>query len=146
MLGYSIFWELLWWTALRSQLLEDQLWSLSIILQTCLLQEEKLPNCIVMHCVICYRLYNLKNMKNTHGGVLLLVLKAGINLDKNIVQLSDPAPLYKNYTNLDFNAKHLKRGWKREVVNFVVPFFFKESALFGKYRMLPWYFWLDPEK
>ena len=27
----------------------------------------------VMHCVIWYHLYNLKNVKNTHGGVLLLV-------------------------------------------------------------------------
>ena len=26
-----------------------------------------------MFCVIWYRLYNLKNVKNTHGGVLLLV-------------------------------------------------------------------------
>ena len=37
---------------------------------------------------------------------------AGINLDKNSVWLSDPAPLYKNYTNLYFDAKRLKRGWK----------------------------------
>ena len=27
----------------------------------------------VMRCVIWYRLYNLKNVKNSHGGVLLLV-------------------------------------------------------------------------
>ena len=27
----------------------------------------------VMHCAILYHLYNLKNVKNTHGGVLLLV-------------------------------------------------------------------------
>ena len=26
-----------------------------------------------MRCTICYHLYNLKNVKNTHGGVLLLV-------------------------------------------------------------------------
>ena len=26
-----------------------------------------------MRCAICYHLYNLKNVKNTHGGVLLLV-------------------------------------------------------------------------
>ena len=32
----------------------------------------------VMHCAFWYHLYNLKNMKNTHAGVLLLVkLKAG---------------------------------------------------------------------
>ena len=28
-----------------------------------------------MRCAIWYNLYNLKNVKNTHGGVLLLVLK-----------------------------------------------------------------------
>ena len=27
----------------------------------------------VMHCAIWYHLYNLKNVKNTHGGVLILV-------------------------------------------------------------------------
>ena len=27
----------------------------------------------MMFCVIWYHLYNLKNVKNTHGGVLLLV-------------------------------------------------------------------------
>ena len=27
----------------------------------------------VMHCAIWYHLFNLKNMKNTHGGVLILV-------------------------------------------------------------------------
>ena len=26
-----------------------------------------------MHCAICYHLYHSKNVKNTHGGVLLLV-------------------------------------------------------------------------
>ena len=28
-----------------------------------------------MLCTIWYHLYNIKNVKNTHGGVLLLVLK-----------------------------------------------------------------------
>ena len=41
-------------------------------------------------------------------------MHSGINPDKNGVRLSDPAPLYENYTNHDFDAKHLKRGWKRE--------------------------------
>ena len=27
----------------------------------------------VVHCAIWYHLYNLKNVKNTHGGVLILV-------------------------------------------------------------------------
>ena len=71
---------------------------------------------------------------------------AGINLDKNSVWLSDPVPLYKNYTNLYFDAKRLKRGWKTcgGWGDFVVSFFFKESALFGKYRMLLWYSRLGP--
>ena len=30
-------------------------------------------NLIVMRCAIWYHLYNLKTVKNTHGGVLLLV-------------------------------------------------------------------------
>ena len=55
-------------------------------------------------------------------------MHSGINPDKNGVRLSDPAPLYENYTNLDFDAKHLKRGWKRRVVNFVVPFFSKKVS------------------
>ena len=41
----------------------------------------KTPEAInVMHCAIWYHLYNLKNIKNTHGGVLILVkLQAKIN-------------------------------------------------------------------
>ena len=30
-------------------------------------------NLYVMRCTISYHLYNLKNVKNTHGGMLLLV-------------------------------------------------------------------------
>ena len=30
-------------------------------------------NTVAMRCVIWYHLYNLKNVKNTHGEVLLLV-------------------------------------------------------------------------
>ena len=30
-------------------------------------------NTILVRCAIWYHLYNLKNVKNTHGGVLLLV-------------------------------------------------------------------------
>ena len=37
-------------------------------------------NEIVTHCGIWHHLYNLKNVKNTHGGVLLLVkLKAKVS-------------------------------------------------------------------
>ena len=34
----------------------------------------------VMRCTIWYNLYNLKNVKNTHGGVLLLVKLTGLFL------------------------------------------------------------------
>ena len=54
------------------------------------------------------------------------LLKPGINLNKNSVWLSDPSPSHINHTNLDFDAKHLKRSWKRGAVNFVVPFFSKK--------------------
>ena len=37
-----------------------------------------------MFCVIWYHLHNLKNVKNTHGGVLLLVkLQTGCNFTKS---------------------------------------------------------------
>ena len=32
-----------------------------------------LSRIFVVRCAICYRFYNLKNVKNTHGGVLILV-------------------------------------------------------------------------
>ena len=32
---------------------------------------------ILLRCSICYHLYNLKNVKNTHGGVLILVTLQG---------------------------------------------------------------------
>ena len=35
--------------------------------------ENLLLDAIVMRCAIRYHLHNLKNVKNTHGGVLLLV-------------------------------------------------------------------------
>ena len=34
----------------------------------------------VMCCAILYHLYNLKNVKNTHGGMLLLVKLQALNL------------------------------------------------------------------
>ena len=39
----------------------------------------------VMRCAIWYRLYNLKNVKKTHGGVLLLVkLQAKLTLQLHL--------------------------------------------------------------
>ena len=37
----------------------------------------------VMRCTIWYHLYNLKNMANTHGGVLLLVQAEACNFTKS---------------------------------------------------------------
>ena len=43
--------------------------------------EEKEAFVFAVRCAIWYHLYNLKNVKNTHGGVLLLVSKvAGFSL------------------------------------------------------------------
>ena len=37
----------------------------------------------VMRCAICYPFHNFKNVKNTHGGVLLLVVKLQANFSKS---------------------------------------------------------------
>ena len=37
----------------------------------------------VMRCTIWYHLYNLKNMANTHGGVLLLVQAEACNFTQS---------------------------------------------------------------
>ena len=43
-----------------------------------------IANSDVMFCAIWYHLYNLKNVKNTHGGVLLLVkMQASSNFTKS---------------------------------------------------------------
>ena len=34
----------------------------------------------VVRCAIWYHLYNLRNLKNTHGGVLILVAGFGFSL------------------------------------------------------------------
>ena len=38
-------------------------------------------------CAICYHLYNLKNVKNTHGGVLLLVTMQAYNLQHSCIDV-----------------------------------------------------------
>ena len=37
-------------------------------------------NDFAVRCAIWYYLYNLKNVKNTHGGVLILVKLQGLSL------------------------------------------------------------------
>ena len=68
---------------------------------------------------------------------VLLQVMPGINLDKNSIWLWDLSPIYKDHTNLDFDAKHLKRGWKRVVKNFVVPFFSKKASFSVNIRCCP---------
>ena len=41
------------------------------------LQLQRLPVLVHIRCAIWYYLYNLKNVKNTHGAVLLLVKVKG---------------------------------------------------------------------
>ena len=41
----------------------------------------------VMCCTIWYHLYNLKNVKNTHGGVLILVK---LQADWNFIKINTP--------------------------------------------------------
>ena len=61
----------------------------------------------VMHCAILYHLYNLKNVKNTHGGVLILVkLQASAC---NFTKINTPPWAFftfLNCTNGSNRAKH----------------------------------------
>ena len=56
-----------------------------------------------MLCAICYYLYNLKNAKNTHGGVLLLVkLQAkACNLTKS----NTPPWVFSRFLNITNGTK-----------------------------------------
>ena len=65
-------------------------------------------------------------------------LQAGPNADLLCVRQSDAAPFCENYTKLYFDVKHLEKGLNRRWWNFWWPFF-QKSALFGQYRMLPWF-------
>ena len=38
-----------------------------------------------MRCTIWYHLYNLKNVKNTHGGVLILVKLQALSLKRTLL-------------------------------------------------------------
>ena len=48
----------------------------------------------VVRCAIWYHLYNLKNMKNTHGGVLILVKLQAAQVAQHI-------------TYIEFNTKNI---------------------------------------
>ena len=70
-----------------------------------------------MRCAIWYHLYNLKNVKNNHGGVLILVkLQAASHISKDLVFQSN---------SLHFNI-FLKQLFKSDLQNSC-------SEIFGKF-------------
>ena len=57
----------------------------------------KLPVTIVVRCVIWYHLYNLQNVKNGHGGVLILVKLPNRATHNNFVRnllIADVNPIH----------------------------------------------------
>ena len=59
----------------------------------------------VMRCAIWYHFYNLKNMKNTHGGVLILV-----KLQAEAWSLSSPSDeAYSTSIRINFNCYKCKK-------------------------------------
>ena len=55
-------------------------------------------NALIMLCVVWYHLHNLKNMKNSHGGVLLLVqLQASVS---NFTKSNTPPWLFFTFFKL----------------------------------------------
>ena len=63
-----------------------------------------------MRCAICYHLYNLKNVKNTHGGVLILLkLQAAAC---NFTKINTPHGCFSRFLNCtngtkSHNAQHI---------------------------------------
>ena len=69
-----------------------------------LTDSQRLKN--VMLCGICYHLYNLKNVKNTHGGVLFLVkLQASVY---NFTRSLSPPWVFSRYLNCANGTKSRK--------------------------------------
>ena len=63
----------------------------------------------VMRCAIWYHLYNLKNVKNTHGGVLILVKLQASSLQLKLILLHRCFLRFLNCTNgtKSRNAPHI---------------------------------------
>ena len=63
----------------------------------------------VMFCAIWYHLYSLKNVKNTHGGVLLLVKLQGFSCRIKVTLFHGCFPRFLNCTNniKSCNASHM---------------------------------------
>ena len=60
-----------------------------------------------MRCAICYQLYNLKNVKNIHGGALILVKSATSAC--NVAKINTPPWVFSrflNCTNIPNRATH----------------------------------------
>ena len=67
----------------------------------------------VMRCAIWYHLYNLKNVKNTHGRVLLLVKLQALLLKVTLI------PRFLNCTNSSTlcNVSHLSNRFSKGTVS-----------------------------
>ena len=73
----------------------------------------------VMRCAIWYHLYNSKNMKNTHGGVLILV--------KLQVQIAQHTTYFK--------PKHTKKRWLQQSPNSQLRWFkLQIPPMFSEYK------------
>ena len=75
----------------------------------------------VLHCAIWYHLYNLTNLKNTHGGMLLLVKLQAKSLHK----------WYQIAQSVSYDL--LKNGEKE---NSVITFFIVKVSVFQDPKVL----------
>ena len=93
----------------------------------------------MMHCAIWYHLYNLKNVKNNHGGVLLLVtLQAkACNLLK-VTLLMCVFHVFYIVQMVSNRVKHLiyPLGWNKNKNKSVATYSPKVLLLISKYRRL----------
>ena len=82
-----------------------------------------------MRCAIWYHLYNLKNVKNTHGGVLILVKLQACSTGKKWVKefsefLNDLSFAKNSYFSHNHERKELKLVDINEVSRRSKQFFF----------------------
>ena len=69
-----------------------------------------------MRCVFWYHLYNLKHMKNTHGGVLLLVKLHFIQIVQMVPNRAKHHIWSSIYENFNNNETELRKsvGYKKK--------------------------------
>ena len=61
----------------------------------------------------------------------------GPNLDTLCILQLDAVPFYENYEKLYSDAKHLEKRIGKDLVKFLVPFFYQKSTFFRPIRTLP---------